>query len=473
MCLIIAPGRDGKAALLPRDAFDFAYPRNDDGLGGMYVEDGRVKHFKLLGMKKDEEYEFMQKMVEEHPDIIFHMRYKTHGVIIPSLCHPFRILHKNRHGRDLFFMHNGILGNFGKDLRYGQSDTTNFKDKILIPLLTRNPDALDDPEIFGAIEKMTVGSRLLFLDSNGKVYRTSASSWNERYGLTLSNTYMLPSEPYKYDSGWNKNVKKLPSPDKKGDGPYTLFRRIKYEGGAENHIWCREIKKGWLRSEHGLLFRDQGAGITLNFQRDYVPKDKEFEALLEDAERKDNKQHDLEDDNCDCAFCLEDKEDKALEEIGADKKDFIIANDDDLDDVPFPEGDKSAEAFQTERLRYARIVHNCHSGNVVSRTHLMGDILGMDDKELLSFITEDPETSAVVLAELFEIILDQNDVIEDPEGDFTFDMQTLHSRGSTENHKKSMEEISFLRRCAYESALKAKEAKETAEEDVADARLIR
>jgi hypothetical protein len=195
MCLIIAPGKDGKPALLPRDVFDYAYSRNNDGYGAMWVEDGRVQHFKQTGLSADEIYSAMEERVARNPEAIFHMRLRTHGKVIPGLSHPFRILNKNRHGKDLFFMHNGVLSGFGSNLTYGMSDTTCFKDKMLIPLLTRDPDALDDPDVWGEINKMTRGSRLVFMDSDGKTYFTSPGSWNDRYGLNLSNTYMLPSEP--------------------------------------------------------------------------------------------------------------------------------------------------------------------------------------------------------------------------------------------------------------------------------------
>jgi hypothetical protein len=158
----------------------------------MWTENGRVQHIKALGLSREDEYaEDEAAHYREHPDVIFHMRLKTHGKVIPSLCHPFRILSKSRHGRDMFFMHNGVLSAYGNNLNYGQSDTTAFKDKLLVPLLSRNPEGLDDPAIMETIQKATSGSRLIFMDSEGNVWRTSPSQWNDNYGLTLSNTYMI------------------------------------------------------------------------------------------------------------------------------------------------------------------------------------------------------------------------------------------------------------------------------------------
>lgn len=449
MCLIIAPGPDGQKALLPRDVFDYVFDRNNDGLGGMYVKDGRVEHFKALDLTADQEYSYMEEMVERHPDVIFHMRYKTHGPVIPALCHPFRILHKNRHGRDLFFMHNGVLSEFGRTLSYGASDTTNFKNKVLVPLLTRNPDALDDPEILQALNKLTSGSRLIFLDSEGKVYRTSETSWVNRYGLRLSNTYMLPAEPkpsYGYGYGdeewkeeWKKAESKLNDDNKKVieigspsnddvKAEFPLFRRVVYSKGSESKFWAKQVKKGFIRSQFGSLYRDRGTGISLYHDRDYIPKAKEFDALMEEEA----------------------------------KQPYVPATDDDLnDDLPWggPQTDGKIPASVGERLRYARLVHNCNSGTITSRPQLLADLLGMDNAELFGFIKEDPENATIVMGELYEIVLEMNDLIKDEEdNDLSFSYDELLSLGRDEYHPHAMKEITKIRKDQYAEALRLKQA---------------
>lgn len=371
-------------------------------------------------------------------------------------------------------MHNGVLGDFGKNLRYGQSDTTNFKDKILIPLLTRNPDALDDPEIMAGLNKMTAGSRLIFLDSNGTVYRTSENSWNSRYGLTLSNTYMLPAQSYtsysskSNDNNWQEDWRKkqeaylgsLPkgtSGPKEKDGEYYgIFRKVRFQtiaGGTEpreESMWFRQIKKGFLRTEFGGLYRDQGPGIVLLYPEHYVTADNEFKALMEEANQG----------------------------AGAEKTIVLGKEDDDLDDdLPFDTIDATEDMEETqytvpssntpssldERLRYARLVHNCHGNEVTDRLQLLADFMGMDNNELYGFTKEDPQTAVIVMSELYEIILEMNDQLSEIDSEFglddnplTFSMDDLITLGGIKHHMKSMTNINTLRREKYKEQLQQK-----------------
>lgn len=433
MCLIIAPGADGKAALLPREVFDYSYTRNNDGFGAMWTEDGRVQHLKVLGLSRDAEYEKMEELVAAHPDVIFHMRLKTHGKVIPSLCHPFRILHKSRHGKDLFFMHNGVLSGYGNSLSYGQSDTTNFKDKILIPLLTRNPNALDDPDIWRELNRMTSGSRLIFLDSNGVVKRTSETAWNNRYGLTLSNTYMLPSEVQTHSNVVSFPSEGTPVPNSSKSG-YPMWRQIQPPAGQPIYgCWFREVIPGIIRSEYGTLYYDHGVNNVLSFNQDYIAEEDEIEAIT--AMQANN-----------------DKKAAAKTTYNPSVDDLMQAVDDLDDELPWKDDVKDgAPASKEEQLRYARIVHNCHDGDAVSRINLIADILSMGNKELFGFIKEDPDNAATVVAELLEIVIDQNDMLrEDPTcEDYTWDYDELTELGSGEHHQASMKMISDARKKHY------------------------
>jgi hypothetical protein len=470
MCLIIAPGSDGKPALLPEDVFQSVYQKNNDGYGAMWVEDGRVMHEKTLGLTAEQEYARMKELTEQHPDVIFHMRYKTHGKVIPSLCHPFRILHKSRHGKDLFFMHNGVLGGFGNNLTYGQSDTTKFKDKILVPLLTRDPNALDDPSVWEALNKLTSGSRLIFLDSEGKVLKTSESGWNNRYGLTLSNTYMLPSLNYtgNYASQGGK-VYTFPSEgddligthnatyhnDEKKFPLWRIFKSSSDNGKQEYGLWCRRVTEGFVRTEQGTLYRDHGTNVPIFFDRDYIAKADEITAITEETKKKAS------------------GEKKATEPYVPAKDDPIETSEDFVDDdIPWHEESKHP-ATKDECLRYARIVHNCHDGNIVSRENMLADIVCMGNKELLGFIKDDPENAEIVISELIETIMEFNEVLSrDPTcEDLCLDYDALTEMGSEEHHQASMKQISDKRK-EYYATLAAQvalmeESKKKAERKVA------
>jgi predicted glutamine amidotransferase len=447
MCLIIAPGKDGTPALLPREVFDYTYQRNNDGFGAMWTEDGRVNHFKTLNMSKDEIYSTMEEYVERYPDVIFHMRLKTHGKIIPGLSHPFRILNKQRHGKDLFFMHNGILGSFGNNLKYGQSDTTVFKDKVLIPLLTRDPDALEDPEVWEAINKLTSGSRLAFMDSEGKTYFSSESSWNNRYGLKLSNTYMLPAEAYR------GNVSSTTNSSSNGTGtigdknaPVTVtshfvyFRRIS-QGGVEYGAWCACPKEGYIRTDSGKLYKDNGVNKTIWHEVDFIPKTEEYKHLGLTIVSSSSPANDVKTENTtDYYDPMDDPLPWGDDEVAPDKI----------------EVEHTGPAPVDQRLRYARIVHNTYGGMITSRPQMVADLVGMNDDEMSDFILEDPQNAHTIMAELVEMVLEYNDALWaiDCNHEKILNADVIIGLGTTEAHQDAMKEITRLRRIKYEEELK-------------------
>lgn len=443
MCLIIAPGKDGGPALLPRDVFDYVYKSNKDGFGAMWVEDGRVNHFKTLGLQPDEIYGTMEEYVERFPDVIFHMRLKTHGKIIPGLCHPFRILNKNRHGKDMFFMHNGVLSEWGNNLSYGQSDTTRFKDKILVPLLTRDPDALEDPEVWAALNKMTSGSRLVFMDSDGKTYFTSENSWNDRHGTRNSNTYMLPPENY-HDYGYGYSMTGdgdnvptvLTGKETQVTGHFIYYRQIDKAGLVSSH-WVNCPKIGYIRTESGLLYKDNGPNKKIYHAANYIPKDQEFKHL---------------------GLVIVPSKYDADNDVGSDAMDWVD------DEVPFDFPPKSKDkgggsgggpAPEGQRLRYARLVNNTHGNKVTSRVHLMADLIGMTDDELFSLIKEDATTANTIMADLIEQILLYNQELwtENPNNKMVLDADEVVTIGQDEYHRFAIQEVSAIRRQEAEQQL--------------------
>ena len=450
MCLIVAPGVT-PGIRLEREVFDYVYTRNNDGFGAMWTEDGRVNHFKTIGLSREAEWEKYNEQLDAFPDTIFHFRMRTHGRVSEALCHPFRILHKNRHGVDLFMMHNGVLSSFGSNLKAGQSDTTNFKDKILVPLLTRNPDALDDEEVMAGINKLTSGSRLIFLNSEGKVWRTSPGSWNDRYDLCLSNTYMLPEKKYVApptntyspafdddDLPWSEDdsnvitIGRPPNKKKEDRSLYNQYRTIKFQSGKVQSFWCAAVDDHFVRTENGLLFYDQGHGAMIKFDEHYVPKNKEKLVLSIDAYL--NSPH-----SCD-------------EEID--------------DESPAEEKGVTENEIMEQKLRYARLVHNTYDGDVIDREQLMADLLTMDRAEMHAMVREDSALSTVVMSELIDIVLEVNTwLASDPDmGEFAFDADRLVEYGKRENHIASMAAISDGRKKKRDLAKKAAEVKASVEQ---------
>lgn len=185
MCIII----DKPAgATLPVNDIESAAWKNDDGLGYMYISPSTgklVAERKLFSMGKERE-EFTEIWNQlENLHVIYHLRMATHGGVTLENVHPFQVLNKSEHGRDLWFMHNGVIHSM--PVTVGKSDTRVFNDLILKPLLSRDPTLLFDQAFQLMLSEVTKGSRLLFMDDLGRIVRTG--DWHARGDCIVSNEY--------------------------------------------------------------------------------------------------------------------------------------------------------------------------------------------------------------------------------------------------------------------------------------------
>ena len=82
---------------------------NPDGGGIAYIEDGKVKTYKSMKLKKFRSNFF--RILDEHgdSDILVHTRIATHGSICIPNVHPFPVMQDGKELEDLVFAHNGIL----------------------------------------------------------------------------------------------------------------------------------------------------------------------------------------------------------------------------------------------------------------------------------------------------------------------------------------------------------------------------
>lgn len=198
MCLIIKHGTTTN--ILPREVFDYVYSRNRDGYGVMWVENGRVNIFKTINWSPDQIYDHM-KTFEGRKDVVFHLRMRTDGPIVQDLCHPFRVLRKTTHGKDIVMMHNGVIRKPNIPIRENQSDTTAYNKQVLIPKLSAEPDLIHSKDWVEALTADTVGSRLCFMVDSGEIITTGF--WHDRYGCSVSNLYMLPVERTNYAGNYS------------------------------------------------------------------------------------------------------------------------------------------------------------------------------------------------------------------------------------------------------------------------------
>lgn len=172
MCLIIH--LKNKESLITKEQFTANLDRNKDGTGIMFAQDGKVIVKKALG--KSESQSGMVFRTMKHfkkgrmKELFIHSRFATAGNKDNDNCHPYQVLNKEEHGKDLYVMHNGIISvNRTKDLT--KSDTFHFLNEYLKPILVGNFDILKNPNFMEVIESFIGKSnKLVMLDSDGISY---------------------------------------------------------------------------------------------------------------------------------------------------------------------------------------------------------------------------------------------------------------------------------------------------------------
>lgn len=188
MCviMILAPG-----ASINKDQFFNAVWNNWNGYG-IILKDGNGK---LDVIKKCDDKgndpEELWEIIEFNKDIerFVHVRYSTKGAVDLSNTQPFQVYNSDK--RQVWFMHNGTLSNFGTNTQtaWGKSDTLDFCEKIIAPSLLRwegengRADYLDPIYQGLVVDKQWQGfSRGLFIsnDLDGlRIGNSGNNGWQE------------------------------------------------------------------------------------------------------------------------------------------------------------------------------------------------------------------------------------------------------------------------------------------------------
>src|SRR5690606_9567304 len=137
MCVIIVKKAGER---LPFHKLDAACDYNDDGFGYMYVD----PETKELVVKKELfassalAARALDSLMDAHAglDVVYHLRFGTHGARSIANVHPFQVLNKEEHGRDVWMMHNGVINiksSAAEDK--DKSDTVIFMEYIVRPIL--------------------------------------------------------------------------------------------------------------------------------------------------------------------------------------------------------------------------------------------------------------------------------------------------------------------------------------------------
>ena len=188
MCLII---KSDNASELKANLLKSAYSNNSDGFGGMFLADGKIQTFKELPQNENEVIKLWDKFKDMKIPMGLHFRFTTNGGTNKANCHPFEVLNKKQHNRDIWVMHNGPqLPTPMIDV--DKSDTHQYVKWVLRPMLANNPELIYNKDWKEMIEDSIGSDKLLFLDgSNGKFTIINEDHGETLDNMWLSNTYSI------------------------------------------------------------------------------------------------------------------------------------------------------------------------------------------------------------------------------------------------------------------------------------------
>lgn len=172
MCIAIA-NPEGKG--ISRETLKNCWDINPHGAGFAVSKNGAVEIHKGF-MKFDDFYSKWQEF--KGLSSIIHFRIKTHGSIKPDNCHPFKV------NDSLVFIHNGIISDVTDRLLEDEVDTQAFNRLVLQKL---PPNFYKDGAMLELISGYVGGSKLVFLDSAGKITIVNADRGEWNNGIWYSN----------------------------------------------------------------------------------------------------------------------------------------------------------------------------------------------------------------------------------------------------------------------------------------------
>lgn len=178
MCVIVHLGANKSVSWKQLEA---CYKTNSHGWGIMWAKDGKLHQVKNVSPFAD--FSSVWKDVPRDVERAIHFRIKTHGTISKDNCHPFNPM------ENIGLMHNGVIDTH--QVEKNMSDTFNFTEYELKPVMAGWPGSLDDPSFKDLLEKTTGYSKLLLMDNTGKVLKIREAMWTERNGIFFSNSHSL------------------------------------------------------------------------------------------------------------------------------------------------------------------------------------------------------------------------------------------------------------------------------------------
>lgn len=176
MCLIIY---SPEGQLPPREVFEQAKHENPDGIGVM-SERAIVRWTGRKGYRKA--WKHMSKLADAGVPYAVHFRWRTHGDVNTSQCHP----HQTELGS--YVMHNGVIGATSGYATATESDTALYVKWYLYGIADWQPVR---PLIEGHIG---AGNKFVIMDERKEFHIFNEHSGIRHNGLWYSNDYNFPYE---------------------------------------------------------------------------------------------------------------------------------------------------------------------------------------------------------------------------------------------------------------------------------------
>ncbi len=187
MCIALSKKID---KCVKREILENCFQNNSDGAGFAYIKNGEL--FIAKGFFDFESF-WRYYSVLEKQTILIHFRVGTSGSTGGVCTHPWRV------NNNLAFIHNGIISI--ERTNQSLSDTGNFNDNVLKPLMNEAPDYWKSPEFKWIIEN-SIGSnnKLVFADNTGHtvIFNEKEGKWED--DVWYSNNSFSYSK-YKWKNG--------------------------------------------------------------------------------------------------------------------------------------------------------------------------------------------------------------------------------------------------------------------------------
>lgn len=238
MCLLVQQTTQSK---FTDEFLADVFTKNQDGLGVMYADGGKLHVHKSLPATAADFIDFYRKHADGR-NCVWHARMQTHGDIDFDNCHPYKVTD------DVWLAHNGILST-GNDADKSKSDTWHFIQNFIRPALIGNPELLTDVnwqkfvgEIIGRSNKFAL------VRADGAVVVINAHAGVNYENAWLSNTYAWSYHKFTGGGGYTNMYSNYPGSRSRYNGYLYDEDYEDYYSSYGTNFKTNEVKGSYIKT---------------------------------------------------------------------------------------------------------------------------------------------------------------------------------------------------------------------------------